>query len=56
MRHRDYLKKNAVQTTSKQHHGAHKKQRNKLIKKTKAEYLKNQLNSSEKILKKCGKQ
>jgi hypothetical protein len=50
MRDRDYLKKKAVQTKSKQYHDAYKKQRNelnKLIKETNAECFKNKLNSCE---------
>ena len=59
MRHRDFLKKKAIQTKSKHYRQAYKKERNelnKLIKKTKVEYFTNQINSCEKILKKSGKQ
>ena len=51
MRHRDFLKKKAIQTKSKHYHQAYKKERNelnKLIKKTKVEYFTNQINSCEK--------
>ena len=50
MRHRDFLKKKAIQTNSKHYHQAYKKrtQRVKLIKKTKVEYFTNQINSCEK--------
>ena len=59
MRHRDFLKKKAIQTKSKHYHQVYRKEcneLNKLIKKTKVEYFTNQINSCEKILKKCGKQ
>ena len=51
MRHREFLKKKAVQTKSKHYHQAYEKERNelnKLIKKTKVKYFTNQINSCEK--------
>ena len=51
MRHREFLKKKAIQAKSKHYHQAYKKERNelnKLIKKTKVEYFTNQINSCEK--------
>ena len=58
MKQRDFLKKKAVKTGSKQFHDAYKRTRNdlnRLIKKTKATYFRNTLNGCEKIPKKCGK-
>ena len=58
MRQRDYLKKKAVKTGSKNFHDAYRRTRNdlnRLIKNSKAEYFMNTLNECENNPKKCGK-
>ena len=55
MRHRDFLKKKAIQTKSKLSHQAYKKELNKLTK-LKSNTLQIKLIVVKKILKKCGKQ
>ena len=55
MRHRDFLKKKAIQTKSKLYHQAYKKELNKLTK-LKSNTLQIKLIVVKKILKKCGKQ